>query len=245
MLPKNFSEEDYIISYNDFWEESGENGSPFLTQEEYYTYATLYTRRMMDYSMLANVHLIHSWLLSPFHNSVNRNKNTIRDSIISLVEKKILYLHNNDEFDLYDMKFDTPLELMVHSRLLSKEDRYGKKIGYEKVDYLDYKRIQDVRLFYMYSLTHKYLGIGEFKCSYGRWSVILDCSLSSAKRFVKQAIKDKILFVNIGGYIEGTKKQDINTYSVKPFPDKDKTWQTKSKENEQKSKEETENNHPF
>lgn len=230
MLPTNFTKKDYIISYNIFWDECGDRGAPFLTKEEYYIYATLYTKRMMDYSILANIHLIHDWMLDPFHNSVNRNKNTIKESIISLVEKKVLYLHNKDEIDLHDMKFDTSLELMIHSSLLSEKDKNGKLIGYEEIFYMDYKRIQDVRLFYMYSLTHKFLGIGGFKCSYGRWADILGCSPSSAKRFVNQAIKDKVLYVNKGNYIEGTKKQDVNTYSVIPFSDKEKSWRTKAEE---------------
>lgn len=213
MLNKNFTGKDYIISYNMFWEVDEED-TPFLNQQEFYLYATLYTKRMMDYSISTNVNLIVNWLVIPFDNSVSRNKATIREVLRSLIAKRVFQVENG--VDINKLTFDTQIELMLHERLY--EDHKGKVNGFEKVPYKKVNELnKNIRHLYMYAATKRFTSYGGFKCSYGRWADILGCHPSTAKRYVKDALENKVIYVSIGNYRKGSKLQDVNTYDVVPF----------------------------
>lgn len=99
--------------------------------------------------------------------------------------------------------------------------------------------IRDIHLYYIFVCTSRWQNSQEkyFKCSFVRWSKLLNCTERTAKTKIAEAEKKKIIFINHGDYIDETsKKKHINLYSITPFPDEQLTISSKYKNSVNKNK---------
>lgn len=98
--------------------------------------------------------------------------------------------------------------------------------NYTQVPYEVIASLNDVDMLYIYVCVARWENKdkGFFKCPYVRWAKLLQCSERTAKSKIKEAVSQKVIFVNRGNYIEGaSKQQDINEYHIRPIAQKDKT----------------------
>lgn len=101
------------------------------------------------------------------------------------------------------------------------------------------ERVNDVDMLYIYACVARWLnkGDGFFKCPYTRWAELLQCSERTAKSKIKEAVKQKLIYVNRGDYLQdNSKRQEINEYTVKPIAYEDKTMASKVYERAELSK---------
>ncbi|MFT9820587.1 hypothetical protein [Lysinibacillus sp. NPDC056185] len=98
--------------------------------------------------------------------------------------------------------------------------------NHTQVPYEVIASINDVVMLYIYVCVARWANKdkGFFKCPYVRWAKLLQCSERTAKSKIKEAVSQKVIFVNRGNYIEGvSKQQDINEYHIRSIAQKDKT----------------------
>lgn len=98
--------------------------------------------------------------------------------------------------------------------------------NHTQVPYEVIASLNDVDMLYIYVCVARWENKdkGFFKCPYVRWAKLLQCSERTAKSKIKEAVSQKVIFVNRGNYIEGvSKQQGINEYHIRPIAQKDKT----------------------
>lgn len=111
--------------------------------------------------------------------------------------------------------------------------------NHTQVPYEIIEKINDADMLYIYVCVARWLNKGEgfFTCPYTRWAELLQCSERTAKSKIKEAVKQKLIFVNRGDYLnDSSKRQNINEYTVKPIAYEVKTMASKAYEKAELSK---------
>lgn len=110
--------------------------------------------------------------------------------------------------------------------------------GFAQIPVVNFNNYKSMSDFYIYCgvVRWKNSGKGYFNSSYGRWGKILQLSERHAIDLVNQAVENKIIYKNIGDYVDsesgGQKQQKLNQYSTTPFNNNEKSIQTKKKESD-------------
>ncbi len=123
-------------------------------------------------------------------------------------------------------------DLLIFS--MPENQEYHTQVPYEVIT-----SVNDVDMLYIYVCVSRWANYEEgfFKCPYTRWAKLLQSSERTAKSKIKEAVSNKLIFVNRGNYVEGSSKnQEINEYTIKPIEQKDKTMASIAYENAENSK---------
>lgn len=203
----------FLMLYNVFRDE---NGRFHLSVDELYLYSVLKRLAIRSDETIVNVDVLDQYTRNTLQLAYNKrdtlNKKVIREVLMSLIEKGVI--HCNGE----PTKNNTMLNITF-------ED-FG---GHEQISYDKFKQVTDRTLFYIYFVVASWKKVDEgFRCSTGRWAEILGMSPSTAEKYVKLAVEEGLIYVNIGDYSDkqvrdGQKQRDPNTYSIYPFKEEDKT----------------------
>lgn len=236
MLEVNYKSKDFIRAYNNF----SDVGNEFhLTYEEFYLYCTLFTKRMMDESIITNIDMINQYLKIPLGSSHQRNIKKIKVVLKSLINKRVFISRGN--IDMNELKNNTIIVVTIND-----EELCGKSVGakgfknFAQIPFLKFAEFENARDAYIYYVVARW-GTGA-KYPISRWAEILNISEKQASTIIKQTIERGIIFKNIGNYIEnengGQKQQEPNTYYINAIPQAQKTAQTKKIEAENNKVEE-------
>jgi hypothetical protein len=188
-----------------------ENSEFHLTSEELYIYSLLSISRSLRGQIYTTPSIIHDMGHIKLASTQKRAVQNIKDSLISLRDKKVIKFTNADG-EITDA-FKANDTLLVE---LSEFDTEGHtQLHFEVFD-----EIKDIRHLHVYLAVFKWAnsGDGTFGCSKSRWANILKCSESTAIKAVNEAVEEGIIHKNIGDYNE-TGKQNTNQYRTTPFKD--------------------------
>ncbi|MGG2111781.1 hypothetical protein ABFY60_14850 [Lysinibacillus pakistanensis] len=182
-----------------------------LTSNELYIYSLLSMSRNLRGQIYTTPSTIHDMGHIKLASSQKRGVQTIKDTLISLRDKKVIKFTNADG-EITDA-FKANDILLVE---LSEFDTEGHtQLHFEVFD-----EIKGIRHLHVYLAVRKWKnsGDGTFTCSKSRWEKILKCSETTAIKAVNEAVEEGLIYKNIGDYNE-TGKQNTNQYRTTPFED--------------------------
>ncbi|QFG00440.1 hypothetical protein PB01_17430 [Psychrobacillus glaciei] len=218
-------EENFIIIYDKFITEGEE---VHLIIEELYLYGLLRKKENLEGFTETSMLFINQSSPIQFASDKQRVNKKIKELLISLQSKRIIKITDVDGVILNNFK---PSDLL-------KIDFIKFESGFTKVSISKINDCTTMSDFYVYCGVARWInsGKGYFNSSYGRWGKILHLSKRHAIDIVNKAIENKIIYKNIGDYVDsesgGQKQQKLNQYSITPFPYSEKTVQTKIQESE-------------
>jgi len=203
--------------------------APYIEYREFYTYCLLVLNERRNQTISVNVSLLLEQSPIKFSTTKKKNRELLVDSLMCLKKENIINTAN--DYSKEYLLGDNLLELRVNYKKLSgnnnTEDDWK---GYERIPFDAFFKAKKMQHLYIYYLVKRY-DLDGFKCSYSYWATLLDSSLSTAKRYLAEAVDEKVIFVNIGKYENKSRvRQQMNTYKTYCFKDKEKTIQTKIKE---------------
>ncbi|MFJ8460914.1 hypothetical protein ACIQ57_17485 [Lysinibacillus xylanilyticus] len=204
-----------------------------LTSEELYIYSLLSMSRSLRGQIYATPSTIHDMGHIKLASSQKRAIPNIKDTLISLRNKKVIKFTNTDG-EITDA-FKANDTLIVE--LSEFDTEYHTQLDFEVFD-----EIQDIRHLHVYLAVRKWKNgeNGVFICSKSRWAKILTCSPSTAIKAVNEAVDAGVIHKNIGDYNE-TGKQNTNQYRITPFEDDEITYHSFNKKYVEKKIEEVTN----
>lgn len=222
--------ESFIISYNDFFDY---NSELHLTPEQFYMYSLLVSLTRYNGSIITNLSVIEECLPNSYSNNKNYNRKKIKESLNELYNLNIIEVSNED---LINIKPNDILTIYIDYDYID-----SKKInkGFEKILIESFYNSEESLSFYVCCCIMRYEDnvnknklekfTEGFSCSYENWGNILNCTERNAIRIINKLIDKEIIYVNIGDYVSDN-NQNINTYSIFPIEDANKTHMTKIKE---------------
>lgn len=203
--------------------------APFVEYKEFYTYCLLVLNERRNQTISVNVSLLLDQSPIKYNAKKKQNREMLVESLMLLKEKKVIITAN--EYSKKHMLEDNIIELSINYEMLSgNDDTDTDWKGYEQIPFDAFLKAEKMQHLYIYFLVKRYDSNG-FKCAYSNWAILLESSLSTAKRYIGEALDKRIIFANIGKYESGSRvKQQMNTYKTYSFKDTEKTTQTKIKE---------------
>lgn len=184
----------YINISNSLVEIENENR---LNIDELYVFSYLWTERTYENRVKTTIEILNDDV--ELLKTKKDNKKRIEQNLKSLEDKGLINIEDKDRM------------LIINFAPHKVEGYTG--VSYEKIRQLNPND------FYIYVLVAKWKDGASY--SYENWAVILNCSERTAKRMIKKAVEDKVIYKLEGTYngwvSKGQKKQDVNTYSIKPF----------------------------
>lgn len=230
----------FIQYYNVFAEEQSKY---HLSVEELYLYGLLSILKNKENLTITNIDILQQYSPIKFFSREKEAKKRIKECLLSLKDKGVI------NFDVKELKNNTLLNISFITNL--NDESIGKSVsGFEKVEIDKFNSFTSMIDNYIYFTVKRFNNLGGFKCDYERWSYILNVTEKTARRKIDQAVKNKVIYKNIGDYKEemvtnrSQKKQEKNIYKTIPFAEDEKTIQTKkaeSNEANEKRKEQLEN----
>ncbi|WP_158735123.1 hypothetical protein [Alteribacillus sp. YIM 98480] len=210
-----------------------DDGSEYhLTPEELYTYCLIYSLSNLRGSVQFNIDLLSQLNSAPYAKQTKEAKSKVKKIINNLIHKKVIT--NYIDGDFKNVKSNTEL-IDVDFEKIDENSFYRFSI-------VDFDKFDDMYDCYVYCAVAKWSRFNkEFKCDLNRWASILQVSKPTAIKYLQQAIDRNVIYVNTGEYTEKESKerkqklQEKNSYQIKPFKDKEKTFAQKKKENKKKS----------
>ncbi|MCJ7841766.1 hypothetical protein MUB24_12825 [Lederbergia sp. NSJ-179] len=194
-----------------------------LNEKELYLYSLL--KRKMNYEELTETSMSFLNLTSPinFGSNPTRANETIKRTLLDLINRGLIRVMNPDGEIINDFK---PSDLLIIQ--FAESDIKG----HTEIPFSKFNNFQSMTDYYIYVATARWFnsGDGSFNCSYSRWAKLLGVSESTAKEKIKDAVKKKVIYKNIGDYIEDEKKQRINSYRITPYKGEEKSFMTKREE---------------
>lgn len=201
-----------------------------LTVEELYIFMLISMEQRKDRSVFICIHMISENMPIKLYKGKERNNREIVDSLLSLIYKGVIKVDGT-----IDHKEPlTPFYIRVNYEDIESDEKW---VGFNQIGLHILQRIERIEHLYMYC-TIKGFDRG-FRYSYQEWGLLLNRSVSSIKRYVKEVVEEEynLIEVNYGGYLEGSRtRQEKNTYKTSPFSEEEKTIQTKDKERERNKK---------
>ncbi|TKI53191.1 hypothetical protein FC756_25300 [Lysinibacillus mangiferihumi] len=182
-----------------------------LTSEEIYVYSLLSTSRNLRGQIFTTPSTIHDMGHIKLASSQKRAVLNIKNTLISLRDKKVIRFTNADGELTNAFKANDTLIV----ELSEFDTKYFTQLDFEVFD-----EIKDIRHLHVYLAVFKWAnsGDGTFGCSKSRWANILKCSESTAFKAVNEAVEEGLIHKNIGDYND-TGKQNTNRYRTTPFED--------------------------
>lgn len=204
-----------------------------LTSEELYVYSLLSMSKNLRGQIFTTPSTIHDMGHIKLASSQKRAVQNIKDTLISLRDKKVIKFTNADG-ELTDA-FKANDTLLVE--LSEFDTEYFTQLDFEVFD-----GIKDIRHLHVYLAVFKWAnsGDGTFGSSKSRWAKILKCSPSTAFKVVNEAVEVGLIHKNIGDYND-TGKQNTNQYRTTPFEDDEITHHSFRKKHGEKEIEEVTN----
>ncbi len=235
----------FIALWNVFAEEESYY---HLSHEELYLYSLLSTLNNHEQIIYTSIDVLEQISPIKFYSREKESKQRIKNYLSSLVEKSIIKINKAE--------FDNKTAIIVTLVDNLEDDSIGKGIkGFARIPYDKFRSFTNMIDFYIYFTVIRFDDIGDkvkgFNCSYERWSYILKCSERKARNEIDKCVNNKIIYKNIGDYIDENvkgrkqKKQDNNIYRTIPFNEKEKTMQTKKVEKEIIQSEIIDQSNPF
>lgn len=207
-----------------------------LDVDEFYIYFLLNANERRNGTIKTNFYLLKQEAILK-SGSKKFDEYKIIEVLYKLFSKKIIQIDkslfttkNNKIIPLDEDKF---FQVKINHQLLEESSfkKKGEWKGFVQVPYSIINKITRVEHLYIYCVVFMYNDKYRkgFVCPYYRWSDILGKSTRTIKRHIQEMVDLKIIFVNIGDYIQGSRvRQKVNTYQVKEF--KNKTNATINKE---------------
>ncbi|MGE7694689.1 hypothetical protein ACQKNC_11295 [Lysinibacillus sp. NPDC094177] len=182
-----------------------------LTSNELYVYSLLSISRNWRDKIITTPSTIHDMGHIKLASSKKRGVQAIKDTLISLRDKKVIRFTNADGELTDDFKANDTLLV----ELSEFDTKYFTQLDFEVFD-----EIKDIRHLHVYLAVFKWAnsGDGTFGCTKSRWAKILNCSDSTVFKVVNEAVDAGIIHKNIGDYND-TGKQNTNQYRTTPFKD--------------------------
>lgn len=239
MLEENYRNNDFVYSHRRF---ADPRDKLHLSIGEFYLYSILYTKRMKDDSIMVNISLIEEFLYIPFHKRSTRNRNTIRNVLLGLIEKQVFIVHDYPEIyhilsksngekdeEIKKIDYNTLFKLTINSKYLKSELNGMKWRGFVQIPYTELQKFSEMKDLYIYFSTFARETVeGKATISYEEWSKILGSSYKTAVKYIDEVIINNeehndngVIYIQRGEYINSSRKRrEINMYSTSPF-DKD------------------------
>lgn len=227
-------EETYVIVDKQFTDPSNTNGY-FLTVEEMYVYIMIRLCERSGGYTRTNIFTLQNEMDIDFYSRVTKNREKIQSTLESLREKEIIFIYGS-------VNFKKPNDFF-YIKVRDNDIRFTNDWrGFEKIPLYIIKRAKKMEHLYMYCAIKGYgkSKLGGYMCTYEQWTDVMQMSLSSVKRLVKETCdphdsmysdENRLFYVNYGEYRDDIKnKQHTNLYSVVSFEEKDKTSATLRKE---------------
>lgn len=182
-----------------------------LTSEELYIYSLLSISRNLRGQVYTTLSTIHAMEHIKLASSQKRGVQAIKDTLISLRDKKVIRFTNTDGEITDDFK--------ANDILLVELSEFDTE-SFTQLDFEVFDGIKEIRHLHIYLAVFKWANSkdGTFGCAKSRWAKILKCSESTATKAVNEAVDAGIIHKNIGDYNE-TGKQNTNQYRTTPFED--------------------------
>jgi hypothetical protein len=180
-----------------------------LSEVELYLYSLLKRKQNLEGVTETSISFLIQTSPIEFASSLQRSKSAITCNLLSLIEKKVIQIFNNDGEILQTFKPNDLIKI-----------KFGTSNGgFTKIVFSKFDSIETMIDFYIYVAVERWKnsGNGKFNCSYGRWGNILQMSERHAIDKVNEAIEKKIIYKNIGDYSnERAKKTSLNQCSTSP-----------------------------
>lgn len=204
-----------------------------LTSEELYVYSLLSMSRNLRGQIYTTPSTIHDMGHIKLASSQKRAVQNIKDSLISLRDKKVIKFTNADG--------EVADAFKANDTLLVELSEFNTE-GHTQLHFDVFDEIKDIRHLHVYLAVFKWAnsGDGTFTCAKSRWAKILKCSESTAIKVVNEAVDAGVIYKNIGDYNE-TGKQNTNQYRTTPFEDDEITHHSFRKKYVEKEIEEVTN----
>lgn len=206
-----------------------------LTEAELYLYSLLARKKNYEGVTETCLAFLHETSPIEFGSSKQRSITTIKNTLVSLMDRKVIKVLNSQGEILNDFK-PSDLIIIVFEETSTKGHT---RVEYSKFDSFNSKNDKKYNMsdYYIYVVTLRWMNSnsGTFFSSYERWKKLLQVnSEKTARTKVEKAIEKKVIFRNIGNYGEDMigeqKKQDKNAYRTTPFKESEKTIMTKKAE---------------
>ncbi|WP_223553414.1 hypothetical protein [Lysinibacillus sphaericus] len=204
-----------------------------LTSEELYIYSLLSMSRSLRGQIYTTPSTIHDMGHIKLARSQKRGVQAIKDTLISLRDKKVIKFTNVDG-EITDA-------FKANDTLLAELSEFDT-IPYTQLDLEVFDEIQDIRHLHVYLAVRKWKNgeNGVFTCAKSSWAKVLKCSETTAIKVVNEAVDAGVIHKNIGDYNE-TGKQNTNQYRTTPFEDDEITHHSFNKKYVEKKIEEVTN----
>lgn len=199
-----------------------------INAELFYLYSLLSLNERRNGLIRLNISHIEKELPILYKKSEKDNRNEIANQLTILKELEIITFEHTLEEILKNEIFN----ICINHYLLEdkKFDEYYS--GFQKIHPIAFYKIKRIPDLFIHFIVRRFDDYEEgFKCSYTYWQDLLQCSLSTAKRQVKNALDNKVIYANVGNYETGSRnKQQVNRYRTYEFTQEEKTNRTIYKE---------------
>lgn len=193
-----------------------ESHEQHLTPEEMAVYVALLMETNYRNQICTTVSTLDANLTIKFSNQTTRNVKKIIEIIQSLGEKEVIKIEFADnKKDIYSFNKNDVFFVWTDE----------VKSEFTPLLINDLERFNNVYHLYAFISTNRWINAGSFICSYDRWAKLMSCSLSHAKKTIKEMVNNHQLYKNVGDY-NNSGKQDVNKYKTTPFDADEKTIST-------------------
>jgi len=213
---------DYFIKIDNTFMTPSENDH--LNIKELYIYCYLYKEKNIEGVTNTSIALINDFINIKFTKRKDRNVEVIKATLTSLWLKEVIDITSVDGTE--PKKFNSNDSLVITFTKNS-------NTGYTQLPIKKFKLFQYPSDLYIYSAVARWVNSTKHvKYSYFEWSQILKVSEKTAKNYVNAAIDRRIVYKDIGDYIDpSVNYQRVNKYSIEPFKKEEKSMSTKIWEN--------------
>lgn len=211
--------------YNDLITEDEDK---HLSIEELYLYGLLRKKETLEGFSETSISFLGQTSKIPFASDTQRTNKKVKGLLLTLKSKGCINISDADGTVLEDFK---PSDFIKVTFPILEG-------GFSQIPVVNFNSYNSMSDFYIYCgvVRWKNSGKGYFNSSYGRWAKILQLSERHAVDLVKNAVDNKIIYKNIGDYVDsesgGQKQQKLNQYSTTPFNNNEKSVQTKKQESD-------------
>lgn len=172
-----------------------------LTENELFMYCYLYTLRTYENLVLTNYNLLS--VENKLYKNQSDNKKEIKSCIDSLREKQLINVEEKNKLLIITFVFEEK--------------------GHVQITYDKFRSFTKPRDLYIYVAVSKWEQMGGAKYSNNDWADLLDITREYAIEVITDACQRGIIYKQVGTYIgeliggRNQKRQEKNTYSIKPF----------------------------
>lgn len=214
----------FIRAYNVFIDK---NSNFKLNPKEFYVYCIIFIHSR-DYRDIikTSVDMVDAYMGNKFNKQQSVNKKIVRESIQSLIEKRVFIpiTNNKDDYEHSKLiKNNTQLYMDINNQGLSNSlELDGKSKNFTSMKFSMFYRFKDICLdlgdskfinfLYIYFIISR--DKTNRKISYSDLSKLTGLGETTIVRYIDEMVMLKILSKESGRHIDDSKYQEANTYSV-------------------------------